>query len=75
MLFCNPCGLWLYRFKSMRPENRWNEKLLEKKKKKTNRKTSPFSSCPAFRTRSKAASNKPLASSPAPTELSFIPTK
>ncbi|KAK4862980.1 hypothetical protein LT330_010691 [Penicillium expansum] len=33
MLFCNPCGLWLYRFKSMRPENRWNEKLLEKKKK------------------------------------------
>ncbi|CAG8877320.1 unnamed protein product [Penicillium salamii] len=77
MLFCNPCGLWLYRFKSMRPENRWNEKLLEKKKKRLsrNRKTGPLSSCPASRTRSKAASNKPLASSPAPTELSFIPIK
>lgn len=77
MLFCNPCGLWLYRFKSMRPENRWNEKLLEKKKKRLsrNRKTGPLSSCPASRTRSKAASNKPLASSPAPTELFFIPIK
>lgn len=77
MLFCNPCGLWLYRFKSMRSENRWNEKLLEKKKKRPsrNRKTGPLSSCPASRTRSKAASNKPLASSPAPTKLSFIPIK
>jgi hypothetical protein len=77
MLFCNPCGLWLYRIKSMRPEKRWNLKLLEKKKKGPlrNHKTGPFSSCPASRTRSKAASNKPLASSPAPTEMSFIPTK
>ncbi|KAJ5202991.1 hypothetical protein N7449_005070 [Penicillium cf. viridicatum] len=77
MLFCNPCGLWLYRFKSMRPENRWNEKLLEKKKNRPsrNRKTGPLSSCPASRTWSKVASNKPLASSPAPTELFFIPIK
>lgn len=77
MLFCNPCGLCLYRFKSMRPEKRWNKKLLEKKKKRPlrDRKTGPFSSCPAFKSRSKAAFNKPLASSPALTELSFIPTK
>jgi hypothetical protein len=77
MLFCNPCGLWLYKVKGMRPENRWNKQLLDKKGKlpSTNRKNSPLNSCPATRTRSKAASKRPLASSVAPTDVYYVPAQ
>ncbi|KAJ6118913.1 hypothetical protein N7471_013533 [Penicillium samsonianum] len=49
MLFCNPCGLWLYKAKSMRPVNRWNKPVLEEKRIRPlrNRKNGPLNPCPA----------------------------
>ncbi|KAE8144947.1 hypothetical protein BDV25DRAFT_165698 [Aspergillus avenaceus] len=32
VLLCNPCGLWLHKFKSMRPENKWNKSTNGKRK-------------------------------------------
>lgn len=78
VLLCNPCGLWLHKFKQMRPENRWNKQPAEKtnknkKRSSRNRKQSggPLSN-PSTRTRSKAAPNAAAASSPAPTEASSV---
>ncbi|KAI9799851.1 MAG: hypothetical protein M1833_003773 [Piccolia ochrophora] len=31
---CNPCGLWLYKFKCMRPQERWNKEHREPGKRK-----------------------------------------
>ncbi|EAW13133.1 putative GATA transcription factor (Ams2) [Aspergillus clavatus NRRL 1] len=40
ILLCNPCGLWLHKFKCMRPENKWNKSANGKKKRPPrNRKT------------------------------------
>ncbi|KAJ5121405.1 uncharacterized protein N7515_009366 [Penicillium bovifimosum] len=78
MTFCNPCGLWLHKFRNMRPEDKWTKpgaaKPAKKDKKRParGRATGSVDSCPATRTRSKAAPKKPLASSPAPTEASSV---
>ncbi|KAJ5528910.1 hypothetical protein N7527_002303 [Penicillium freii] len=78
MTFCNPCGLWLHKFKQMRPEDKWTKPGAAKPAKKNNKKRPSRSregqakSCPAARTRSKAAPKKPSASSPAPTEASSV---
>ncbi|CAI7585436.1 unnamed protein product [Penicillium glandicola] len=78
MTFCNPCGLWLHKFKQMRPEDKWTKpgaaKPAQKTKKRPsrNRTEGQVNSCPATRTRSKAAPKKPSASSPAPTEASSV---
>ncbi|PLB44358.1 hypothetical protein P170DRAFT_430258 [Aspergillus steynii IBT 23096] len=40
VLLCNPCGLWLHKFKCMRPENKWNKSSNNKRKRPPrNRKT------------------------------------
>ncbi|KAJ5690138.1 hypothetical protein N7462_004530 [Penicillium macrosclerotiorum] len=78
VLLCNPCGLWLHKFKSMRPENRWNKQSQvdsasgKKKRLPRNRKQSggPLSN-PSTRTRSKAPKLNAV-SSPAPTEASSV---
>jgi hypothetical protein len=78
-LLCNPCGLWLHKFKQMRPENKWNKAPAEKtgnnKKKRSsrNRKQSggPLSK-PTTRARSNGPPTSTAASSPAPTEASSV---
>ncbi|KAJ6102707.1 hypothetical protein N7486_005134 [Penicillium sp. IBT 16267x] len=77
VLLCNPCGLWLHKFKTMRPENKWNKPGAdgtEKRKKRPvrNRRTGGPLSLPSTRTRSMAASSVTAASSPAPTEASSV---
>lgn len=79
VLLCNPCGLWLHKFKYPRPENRWNKQSSEngsKKKKKLpvrNRRSGGPLSTPSTRTRSKVGPSQTTASSPAPTEASSLP--
>jgi hypothetical protein len=78
-LLCNPCGLWLHKFKQMRPENKWNKQPADKtgnnKKKRSsrNRKQSggPLSK-PSTRARNNGPPTSTAASSPAPTEASSI---
>lgn len=80
VLLCNPCGLWLFKFKVMRPENKWNKQSTDKnapnKKKRPvrNRTRGGPLSNPSTRTRSKVAvaSSVGAASSPAPTEASSV---
>ncbi|OQE44726.1 hypothetical protein PENCOP_c002G07306 [Penicillium coprophilum] len=76
LTFCNPCGLWLHKFKQMRPEDKWTKpkaaQPAKKYKKRPSRNRSQVNSCPATRTRSKAAPKQPSASSPAPTEASSV---
>ncbi|CEJ58689.1 hypothetical protein PMG11_07338 [Penicillium brasilianum] len=79
LLLCNPCGLWLHKCKTMRPENRWNRQPPacgsdgRQKRPSRNRKQSggPLSK-PSTRTRSKAVSIRTAQSSPAPTEASSV---
>ncbi|KAJ5653920.1 hypothetical protein N7490_000923 [Penicillium lividum] len=73
VLLCNPCGLWLHKFKTMRPENKWNKAGADGTKKRPvrNRRTGGPLSLPSTRTRSMAASSV-AASSPAPTEASSV---
>lgn len=79
LLLCNPCGLWLHKCKTMRPENRWNRQPPacgtdgKQKRPSRNRKQSggPLSK-PSTRTRSKAVSVRTAQSSPAPTEASSV---
>ncbi|CAG8075210.1 unnamed protein product [Penicillium salamii] len=87
LLLCNPCGLWLYKVKSMRPESKWtkapalqNGQKSKKRPSKT-RANGPLNACPASRTRSKAIpkkgtsgppANTVAASSPAFTDLSSV---
>jgi hypothetical protein len=84
VLLCNPCGLWLHKFKNMRPENMWTKsggkQAAQKTKKRPSRTRAngPLNACPASRTRSKAAPKKAApaetvaASSPAPTDMSSV---
>ncbi|KAJ5152270.1 hypothetical protein N7492_010565 [Penicillium capsulatum] len=79
VLLCNPCGLWLHKFKYSRPENKWNKQTSEngsRKKKKLpvrNRRRGGPLSTPSTRTRSKVGPLQTAALSPAPTEASSIP--
>ncbi|CAG7919457.1 unnamed protein product [Penicillium olsonii] len=84
LLLCNPCGLWLYKFKIMRPEAKWSKATggqngqKSKKRPSKNRANGPLNACPASRTRSKAvpkkgpSTNTVAASSPAFTDLSSV---
>lgn len=80
VLLCNPCGLWLFKMKAMRPENKWNKQPTDKnapnKKKRPvrNRTRGGPLSNPSTRTRSQVAiaSSVGAASSPAPTEASSV---
>lgn len=83
MLFCNPCGLWLHKFKNMRPEHKWTKSggvqgaNKNKKRPSRTRANGPLNACPASRTRSKAApkakaNGTVAASSPAHTDLSSV---
>ncbi|KAJ5939070.1 hypothetical protein N7466_002204 [Penicillium verhagenii] len=74
VLLCNPCGLWLHKMKTMRPENKWNKSASDGNKKRPirNRRSGGPLSVPSARTRSMVASSVTAASSPAPTEASSI---
>jgi hypothetical protein len=77
MLFCNPCGLWLYKAKGMRPENKWNKQLLERRREfpSRNRENGPLSFCRAAETRSMAASKRIMASLATSPEVIFAPAE
>lgn len=68
------CGLWLHKFKSMRPEHKWNKAnntSSSSKRKRPSRRTGPLSNNPAAaRSRSKANSTRPPGSSPVGTDAS-----
>ncbi|KAK2804262.1 hypothetical protein FQN51_002351 [Onygenales sp. PD_10] len=69
LLLCNPCGLWLHKFKTMRPENMWNKPpSKEKRKRKTRQKKTTAGA--STRSRSKALISKRSESSPGLTEAS-----
>ncbi|QKX58371.1 uncharacterized protein TRUGW13939_05493 [Talaromyces rugulosus] len=73
ILLCNPCGLWLQKFKSMRPENKWNKQPAKDKRKRSARsRKGPLSggAVVATRSRSKAQVGLPAGSSPAHTDAS-----
>ncbi|KAJ5973508.1 hypothetical protein N7481_010718 [Penicillium waksmanii] len=76
VLLCNPCGLWLFKAKSMRPENKWNkqpaEKIGEKRKRPSRTRKQSGGPLSKPRTRSKVATSEVAASSPAPTEASSV---
>ncbi|GLA05939.1 hypothetical protein AnigIFM60653_006460 [Aspergillus niger] len=77
VLLCNPCGLWLHKFKCMRPENKWNNKSGNNKRKRPprNRKGGgPLSgNPPSARNRVRAEAGKPDASSPGVSDASSPP--
>ncbi|ODH18846.1 hypothetical protein ACO22_06200 [Paracoccidioides brasiliensis] len=72
LLLCNPCGLWLHKFKTMRPENKWNKPPTKDKRKRAPRRNRPVAGA-ATRSRSKALASKRNASSPGPIEASSPP--
>ncbi|RAL14626.1 putative GATA transcription factor (Ams2) [Aspergillus homomorphus CBS 101889] len=75
VLLCNPCGLWLHKFKCMRPENKWNKTASNKRKRPPrNRKgggpLSTNNNNPATRHRARADSSKADESSPGASDAS-----
>ncbi|KAL3460367.1 hypothetical protein BJX64DRAFT_290358 [Aspergillus heterothallicus] len=73
VLLCNPCGLWLHKFKTMRPENRWTKPNAAKKKRPRSGRRSggPLSTNGTARGgRSRSDSAKPDTSSPGGSEAS-----
>ncbi|GIJ99806.1 hypothetical protein Aspvir_003809 [Aspergillus viridinutans] len=73
ILLCNPCGLWLHKFKCMRPENRWNKPASGKKKRMPrNRKGGgPLSDNGTLaKIHPKPQSSKPAGSSPGASDAS-----
>ncbi|KAI9043474.1 putative GATA transcription factor (Ams2) [Aspergillus affinis] len=72
VLLCNPCGLWLHKFKCMRPENKWNKGSNNKRKRPPrNRKTGGPLSTNGTATRSrKSESGKTDGSSPGASDAS-----
>ncbi|RAH70270.1 putative GATA transcription factor (Ams2) [Aspergillus aculeatinus CBS 121060] len=75
VLLCNPCGLWLHKFKCMRPENKWNKTASNKRKRPPrNRKgggpLSTNNNNPATRHRARAESSKADESSPGASDAS-----
>ncbi|EZF27889.1 hypothetical protein H112_00138 [Trichophyton rubrum D6] len=68
LLLCNSCGLWLYKFKSMRPEHKW-DKVGPKEKPK--RKWKSIRAQPLeTRARRKARNTAGTESSPGPSDAS-----
>ncbi|KAL2821519.1 hypothetical protein BJX63DRAFT_378416 [Aspergillus granulosus] len=73
VLLCNPCGLWLHKFKTMRPENRWTKPNAAKKKRPRSGRRSggPLSTNGTARGgRTRSDSAKPDASSPGGSDAS-----
>ncbi|KAL2830040.1 hypothetical protein BDW59DRAFT_29701 [Aspergillus cavernicola] len=72
VLLCNPCGLWLHKFKTMRPENRWNKSNNIKKKRppRNRRGGGPLSTTGTTASRNRSESSKPDASSPGASDTS-----
>ncbi|KAL4968907.1 putative GATA transcription factor (Ams2) [Aspergillus stella-maris] len=71
VLLCNPCGLWLHKFKSMRPEHRWNKSKDVRKRRTRNRRTGgPLSTDKGPGGRTRSDSSKPHASSPGASDAS-----
>ncbi|KAJ5489047.1 hypothetical protein N7539_003937 [Penicillium diatomitis] len=78
LLLCNPCGLWIHKFRTMRPPDRWNGKppasTRSKKAKrppKNRKRSGGLPPKPSTRARSKANAARAVHSSPAPTDASF----
>ncbi|KAL2851489.1 hypothetical protein BJY01DRAFT_116930 [Aspergillus pseudoustus] len=73
VLLCNPCGLWLHKFKTMRPENRWTKpNAVKKKRPRSGRRSGgPLSTNGTARgARTRSDSLKPDASSPGGSDAS-----
>ncbi|KAL6229689.1 hypothetical protein BDW75DRAFT_90790 [Aspergillus navahoensis] len=72
VLLCNPCGIWLQKCKSMRPENRWNKASYEKRKRprRTRKDGGPLSTNKRPGGRSTSEPSKPDASSPGVSDAS-----
>ncbi|KAL4930859.1 putative GATA transcription factor (Ams2) [Aspergillus undulatus] len=71
VLLCNPCGLWLHKFKFMRPENKWNKsKDTRKRRARSRRKGGPLSTENGPGGRNRSDSSKPDASSPGVSDAS-----
>ncbi|PGH05145.1 hypothetical protein AJ80_08381 [Polytolypa hystricis UAMH7299] len=73
-LLCNPCGLWLHKFKSMRPENKWNKQPPKDKRKRARRGKLPDVGT-ATRAQCKALAAKQAESSPGPSDASSPPVQ
>ncbi|EED22938.1 GATA transcription factor (Ams2), putative [Talaromyces stipitatus ATCC 10500] len=73
ILLCNPCGLWLQKFRSMRPQNRWTKQPIKDKRKRSSRpRKGPLTNgaVASTRIRSKSQANSVPGSSPAHTDTS-----
>ncbi|KAL4904755.1 hypothetical protein BDW74DRAFT_185351 [Aspergillus multicolor] len=72
VLLCNPCGIWLQKCKSMRPENKWNKNSLEKRKRtrRTRKDGGPLSTARGPGGRDASEQSKPDASSPGVSDAS-----
>ncbi|PGH04572.1 hypothetical protein GX51_03405 [Blastomyces parvus] len=70
LLLCNPCGLWLHKFKNMRPENKWNKQPPKDKGKQPTRRAKRPAGTSTRSSRSKALASKRMGSSPGPMEAS-----
>ncbi|KAL1853375.1 hypothetical protein Plec18170_005372 [Paecilomyces lecythidis] len=72
VLLCNPCGLWLHKFKHMRPEHKWNKPAKDKKKRATRHRKGPLTggSNASARGRSRTEESKPPESSPGRSDAS-----
>lgn len=75
ILLCNPCGLWLHKFKTMRPENKWNKPPKDKRKRPSRSRKGPLSASGGAATRSRSRTNdgKPTDSSPGQSDTSSPP--
>ncbi|KAI9370788.1 hypothetical protein BJX61DRAFT_514032 [Aspergillus egyptiacus] len=73
VLLCNPCGLWLHKFRFMRPENKWNKQnsATRKKRPRSGRRAGgPLSKDGNLVNRNRSESSKPDASSPGVSDAS-----
>ncbi|EFR04632.1 hypothetical protein MGYG_07639 [Nannizzia gypsea CBS 118893] len=66
LLLCNSCGLWLYKFKTMRPEHKWHKGVPKDKQKRKSIRVQPLET----RSRRKARNAVGTESSPGPSEAS-----
>lgn len=64
-LTSSACGIWLHKFKTMRPENKWNKSSSNKRKRPPRRKGPLNGGAQPIRRNSKAQSGKLAGSSPA----------
>ncbi|EER25085.1 hypothetical protein CPC735_016860 [Coccidioides posadasii C735 delta SOWgp] len=73
LLLCNPCGLWLHKFKNMRPENKWNKPPNKDKRKRKSNRRPPAVPAASTRSQMRLLAAKRSGSSPPPTEASSPP--